>query len=284
MAISPCLAKDVNPSLASSVRHVRARPNTGRAAKAELPINTAPYTTILYTDPVNGRRMRSRITDEIADVAFETCRPIRSFPAYRGRRAHQGKYWFSRSQSHVSFESRFEMTALMVLDFCGEAKAVSSNPFWLLWPCGERPVRHAPDFFVRRHDGSTLVVDVKPAQRVTDQDRLQHDRTRRLCDELAWEYREFAAVDVILERNLRLLAGYHHQRFAPLPSLRRLIESRLQVAGEDGMRLGDLIDSVTALPDHSDTTVVCGIYHMMWNTQMHSDLDQLLSWNTIVRR
>ncbi|STZ44143.1 FAD-dependent oxidoreductase [Mycolicibacterium gilvum] len=56
-------------------------------------------------------------------------------------------YWFSRSQGHVSFESRFEMTALMTVDFRGDAIAVSSNPFWLLWPKGQTHHRHGPGLF-----------------------------------------------------------------------------------------------------------------------------------------
>ncbi|MDT0470324.1 TnsA-like heteromeric transposase endonuclease subunit, partial [Streptomyces gibsoniae] len=150
---------------------------------------------------------------------------MRTFPAYRGRRSHQGLYWFSRSRSQVHFESRFEKTALIVLDFEGDAAAVSSNPFWLLWPKGAKPVRHAPDFFVRCRDGSVVVVDVKPAERLTEKDRAQHDRTSAICRELGWKYREFVAMDDVVERNLRLLGAYRHPRFALPVDNRTLIAS-----------------------------------------------------------
>lgn len=78
----------------------------------------------------------------------------------------------------MRFESRFERTALTVLDFGGDVAAVSSNPLWLLWPRGADPKRHAPDFFARRRDGSVLVIDVKPQERLTDQDR---SLSRFLC-------------------------------------------------------------------------------------------------------
>ena len=210
--------------------------------KESVPVNDAPYTTVLHEDPETRRRVRTRLTTEIARVPFELCRPIRSFPAYRGRRSHQGKYWFSRSQSHVDFESRFEMTALMMLDFRGDAVAVSSNPFWLLWPKGEAHSRHAPDFFIRRRDGSALVVDVKPADRIREKDRLQHDRTRQVCRALGWEYEEFTEIDSTVERNLRLLCAYHHPRFAPSAAARAAISARVQQSSRNGVALAELID------------------------------------------
>ncbi|MCV7001167.1 TnsA-like heteromeric transposase endonuclease subunit [Mycolicibacterium alvei] len=257
---------------------------THRSKKpAALPVNDAPYTKILYVDPDTGRRVRSRIVAEVGQVRFEASAPIRVFPAYRGRRSHQGRYWFSRSSSHVHFESRFEMTALMVLDFQGEAIAVSSNPFWLLWPRGAKPVRHAPDFFVRRRDGSVLIVDVKPAERITDKDREQHDLTRQCCTEIGWEYEEFTSITTPVERNLRVLSGYHHPRFAPAESARTLIVSRVREAGDHGVRLAALIDAAGAATGLPDDQLLCAVYHMLWTAQLHIDLNHLLAWNAVVR-
>lgn len=112
MAISPCPAADVNPGSSVGCSPTSAQPNAAHAptaptalprASTGLPANDAPYTAILYDDPVTGRRRRSRIIAELSRVRFEACTPIRCFPAYRGRRSHQGRYWFSRSQSHVRY-------------------------------------------------------------------------------------------------------------------------------------------------------------------------------------
>ncbi|MHA3021823.1 TnsA-like heteromeric transposase endonuclease subunit [Mycobacterium sp. BMJ-28] len=295
MAISPCPARDVNPpstdtsstrrksraSGSAETAHFVTSPPSG--GPATLPVNDAPYTTILYQDPVTGRRVRSRIDAGIGRLGFESSAPIRTFPAYRGRRSHQGRYWFSRSQSHVQFESRFEMTALMVLDFRGETTAVSSNPFWLLWPKGSKPMRHAPDFFARRRDGSVLVVDVKPAARVTADDRVQHARTRGVCTELGWDYEEFTALDAVVERNLRLLSGYHHPRFAPPEHCRARVTELVHTAGAPGLPLSELVDKAAVLTGLSDGAVVCILYHMLWCAQLHADLNYPLTWKTVVR-
>lgn len=258
---------------------------TGRPAgeSVKLPVNDAPYTMVLYDSPATGRRVRCRIVPEIARVPFELCTPIRAFPAYRGRRSHQGKYWFSRSESHVGFESRFEMTALMVLDFRGDATAVSSNPFWLLWPKGFSPTRHAPDFFVRRRDGSALVVDVKPAERISDKDRVQHARTRAVCRELGWDYEEFTTIETAVDRNLRLLSGYHHRRFALPVEARAAITARLRGAGEHGIRLAQLIETACADTGIPADRAICGVYHMVWSGEVQTDLAHPLTWSSAVR-
>lgn len=295
MAISPCPETVVNPLSTAIGPSAPGESSTGPAAATadatrrsavgppQLPVNDAPYTTILYVDPATGRRTRSRVVAELSRIRFESCAPIRTFPAYRGRRSHQGRYWFSRSQSHVKFESRFEMTALMVLDFQGDASAVSSNPFWLLWPQGTIPARHAPDFFVRRRDGSVLIVDVKPAERITDKDRAHHDRTRVVCSELGWDYQEFTTINVVVERNLRLLSGYRHPRFAPPADSGSFIAALARAAGNHGLRLPELIDVATRDAGLTDERAVCAVYHMLWNGQIHANLDYPLTWNTAVR-
>lgn len=251
-------------------------------SEGPLPVNDAPYTMVLYQDPKTGQRVRTRLTPEVSGVSFELCRPIRSFPAYRGRRSHQGKYWFSRSQGHVSFESRFEMTALMTVDFRGEAIAVSSNPFWLLWPKGQTHHRHAPDFFIRRRDGSALVVDVKPADRLREKDRLQHQRTRDVCRELDWEYEEFTTIDKTAERNLRLLCAYHHPRFAPSAEARSAIAICVKRSGRNGVQFGQLIDNASDGAELDENHLICSTYHMIWNREIHVDLARPLTWTTVI--
>lgn len=43
---------------------------------------------------------------------------------------------------------------------------LASQPFWLSWTDGERLVRHTPDFFARRVDGTGLVIDVRAGDRI----------------------------------------------------------------------------------------------------------------------
>jgi hypothetical protein len=87
----------------------------------------------LFVDPTTGKQVRRRVTTMLAHLLFESAGPIRRFPAYRGRRAYQGRYWFALSYSRVNHEPLFEKTALRVLDVRCDIVHVSSNPFWPLW-------------------------------------------------------------------------------------------------------------------------------------------------------
>ncbi|MDR3657528.1 MAG: TnsA-like heteromeric transposase endonuclease subunit [Mycobacterium sp.] len=238
----------------------------------------------LFIDPATGKRVRRRITTALAHLPFETAAPIRRFPAYRGRRAHQGRYWFSRSHSRVNHESLFEKTALRVLDFRGDVVQVSSNPLWLLWAKESGPQRHAPDYFGRCRDGSALVVDVKPQQRFTDEDRIQHARTREVCDELGWRYEEFTTIDPVVDRNLRLLAGYNRPHFAFDSADAQVAMTALSAADNGQTRLADLLDAVCGATGIDDATGLCGIYHMVWFGQLRVDLTHPLAWNSEVYR
>jgi hypothetical protein len=237
----------------------------------------------LYLDPSTDRPVRSRVVPELARVPFELSPPIRAYPTYPGKRSHEGRYWFSQSGTHVRFESRFEMTALMSLDFRGDAARVSSNPFWLLWPPDVPQKRHAPDFFVRRKDGSVLVVDVKPIARVTERDRAQHARTKKLCRELGWDYEEFTTIDRNVERNLRLFCAYNHPRFALAPENWPANIATARRNDAKGMCLSDLLTALAGHLDQPAERVLSGIYYMLWRRELHVDMTHPLTWNTPVR-
>ncbi len=174
------------------------------------------------------------------------------------------------------------MTALRVLDFRGDIARVSSNPFWLLWAKDSGPKRHAPDFFARCTNGSVLVMDVKPEDRITDDDRIQHARTRDVCSELGWKYEQFTAIDPIVDRNLRLLAGYNRPQFAFDSADAQVVMTALSAADNGHTRLADLLDAVCGATGINDGAGLCGIYHMVWFGQLRVDLTHPLAWNSEV--
>ncbi|MFH9852668.1 TnsA-like heteromeric transposase endonuclease subunit [Streptomyces althioticus] len=99
-------------------------------------------------------------------VPFESVRPERRFSAFRGQGNWCGWYWSATCGGHVGYESWLERDHLMLLDFDPLVTGTASQPFRLSWtrPDGKR-VRHTPDFFVRRADGTGLVVDVRRSPR-----------------------------------------------------------------------------------------------------------------------
>jgi hypothetical protein len=75
---------------------------------------------------------------------------------------------------------------------CGRSVAaldavVASQPFWLFWPAGEDKVRsHVPDYFARLADGSALVVDCRPVERIKPKDMAAFEATRTACEHVGW--------------------------------------------------------------------------------------------------
>ena len=123
-------------------------------------------------------------------VSFELVGAVRRFTSRQGQRSFSGLWFFASSGEHVGFESWLERDRLMVLDADPDVVAVASQPFWLHWDgLDERPLRHAPDFFARRRDGSAVVIDVRADDRVDPDDAVKFAATARACESVGWGYR-----------------------------------------------------------------------------------------------
>ncbi|MET9530858.1 TnsA-like heteromeric transposase endonuclease subunit [Streptomyces sp. NPDC006649] len=70
---------------------------------------------------------------DAVSVEFETGRPVRGFPSYRGQRHFPGLYWSSTTGRHVGFESWLERDHAMLLDFTPQVTGLLSQPLWLFW-------------------------------------------------------------------------------------------------------------------------------------------------------
>jgi hypothetical protein len=209
----------------------------------------------------------------LAGVALEQCRPVRSFPSYRGQRNYPGWYWSATMGRRVGFESWVERDHLVALDFDPMVTAIVSQPFWLLWkgPSG-RARRHAPDFFVRIADGAVLVLDSRPLERIGARDREAFEITERACDLLGWRYAVWGCMDEVLVANQRWLAGYRHPRCFDAVMAERLREVFTQpqalMAGAE--QAGDPLATLPVL------------YHLMWRHELVADLSLVLSDRSVV--
>ena len=125
-----------------------------------------PYVELSYVDTVHGRRRRPLL--ECVTARFEHVAPVRSFRWSRGERHFAGWYWAATTGQHVGYESWLERDRLVLMDFDPAVVGIASQPFWLYWHDGERERRHAPDYFMRRADGSAVGVPVVLAEKTTE--------------------------------------------------------------------------------------------------------------------
>jgi hypothetical protein len=197
-------------------------------------------------------------------------------PAFRfekGLQSFAGWWYFATTGTHIGFESWLERDHLMLMDFDPGVRAVASQPFWLRWRDEEgRSRRHAPDFFARRHDGSAVVVDVRPDDRIPERDAQAFAVTAEACEAAGWDYRRSGILDLVMVTNVRWLSRYRHRRcWAPEVGA-VLLEAFAggRVLAEGAELAGDRLRVLPVL------------FHLMWQRQLAADLTVPLGMSSVV--
>ncbi|WP_030960496.1 TnsA-like heteromeric transposase endonuclease subunit [Streptomyces sp. NRRL S-378] len=184
-------------------------------------VNSAdPYVELSYMDAVRERRRRPLL--DCATARFEDVAAARPFRWSRGARHFSGWYWAATTGQHVGFESWLERDRLLLMDFDPEVVGIASQPCWLHWRDGERERRHAPDYFVRRADGSAVVVDVRADERIEPKDAEAFEVTRLACRQAGWAFERVGVPEAVLLANVRWLSRYRHPRCLHGPVADRL--------------------------------------------------------------
>jgi hypothetical protein len=143
---------------------------------------------------------------------FEAAGQVRAFPSYRGQRNFPGWYWAATCSELVSYESWVELGHLMRLDGELDVAAVASQLFRLSWRygAGGRRIKHTPDYFLRRRDGTAVVLEVRPNQRIEPEDAAKFAATAAACPRVGWDHERLGVLYPVSVANLRRLSGYRH--------------------------------------------------------------------------
>jgi hypothetical protein len=121
--------------------------------------------------------------------------------------------------------SRGWSVLLMALDADPAVEAVASQPMWLHWVSESgRARRHAPDFFVRRADGTGVLIDVRPDAGISAADSAVFAATAAVAGQAGWAYDRVGELPAVRAANLRWLAGYRHPRYARAAVMAALAE------------------------------------------------------------
>lgn len=192
------------------------------------------------------------------DVPWEQALPMRRTPMYAHRRNTDGLYWHSQVREFVYFESLFEKQALMWSEHHRNFDLVRAQPFRVDLAIGRS---HYPDFLMRRTDGTSLVLDVRPENRIASDDREVFEATREWARDLGWDFDVYSGITSPEERNLRWLAGYRHPRNRPIAEVADRILRLLQNTDRTLRELGG------ALLDEKAPTLAY-IYNMIWRREI----------------
>lgn len=188
------------------------------------PVPAGPY-DLAYVDP-GTRKPRIEPARLAGHLRLEDAPPVRGIPSYAGQRHLPGRYWFATTGKHVRYESLLERDILVVLDHAPSVVSLSSQAFRLCYREDGRQRRHVPDLFVRRADGSAMVVDVKRAR---DAARAENAAvfaaTRNACQEAGWEYVVASEPEEPRMSNLRWLSGFRRTVYDPMGHAEALLTS-----------------------------------------------------------
>jgi hypothetical protein len=246
------------------------------AALRSMPSNMTDETRVLAR--LDGRMVNTPLFGAVASLGLESALPVRAFFSWQGKRNYEGRWWSSTVRSHVGFESLLERDFLLSADHDRDVGGVASQPFAFLWPRGTEGSRgHVPDFFVRLRDGTGRVVDVKPAGRVRSAER-QFGLTREACAAAGWDYEVFTGLAEPRASNLRWLAGYRQDRFAPDgPAAAVLVDSFCPEAS----LAGGVRRAAKAL-GADEGIVRAHALHLLYTGALAVDLDAALAQDTPV--
>ena len=225
---------------------------------------------VAFADPDRGL-VRGAL-NESTGMLFERVAPVRSIPSYQGQRNNPGFYFSATMDAHVEYESWLERDEAMVLDFDPDAACYAAQPFWLFWMDGFKQRSHAPDFFARRADGTGVVIDCRPSERIKPRDQAVFDTTARACAEVGWSYRLVNGHDPVWLANVRWLAGYR--------TVRHRVEPVVAALGEVFADPRPLVEGARAVGD--PIAVLPVLYHLMWCRELVADLAvRLEGWSIV---
>ena len=209
---------------------------------------------------------------DLASMPLAGSEPVRRF-TWRPRQQHRpGLQFLVSTGRHHGFESLAEQRLLLALDFAGGLVDVLAQPFRLRFATTTRWREHTPDFLASTRSGGWLV-DVKPAERISDDDRACFAAADEAALASGWRY--------------RVVTGWRPHVLATLDALsaqRRELDDRLGLQAEllaaveaGTARSGSC--SFGALVGATSLPVVARAHalHLLWHRRLGIDLAQPLT-------
>lgn len=203
--------------------------------------------------------------------------PVREFRWYRGRRFYSGWYWSATMRRLIAYESRLELSRIMLADFDAAVVGIAAQPFQLVSEGDGRIRRHVPDLLLLADSGLVTVVDVKPADRVAKPDvAAVFAWTREIVAARGWAFEVWTGGDPQLLANVSFLAGYRRRSVvseALMPVALELAPGHRTIGGLE-----------TALTAYAPLEVVRPVVlHLLWGGLLRADLDRSLGPGTPLR-
>ncbi|MGH3736538.1 MAG: TnsA-like heteromeric transposase endonuclease subunit [Micromonosporaceae bacterium] len=204
---------------------------------------------------------------DLTSMPMVGCEPVRRFGWRAGQRHRPGLQYLVSTRRHHGFESVAEQRLLLVLDFAAGLVDVLSQPFRLRFATVDGWREHTPDFLAVT-DAGTWVIDVRPGDRIGEDDRVGFAATGEVALSCGWRYAVVAGWRPHVLATVDTLSAQRRWLADPLGLQAVLLES---VAGAP-RRFGELVAG-TAVP----AVARAHLLHLLWWRRLGTDLTQPLT-------
>jgi hypothetical protein len=199
--------------------------------------------------------------------------PFRTFRWYYGQRHYSGSYWSATMSTYVIYESRLELSRLLMADFDRSVRFIVAQPFLITRKVQGVVRRHIPDYLLLT-DTDPVMVDVKPREQVSDTKVAEtFEWVQHVIESLGWRFEIASEQPPVLLDNVSFLAGYRRPQSINEPALRALRATQF-----DNVTFGDAVRNV----DGAEPLVRAALLHMLWTQEVSTDLSKVLSSQSIL--
>jgi len=201
---------------------------------------------------------------EAGSVRVADCRPVRPFAWRTSQRHRPGLQFMVSTGRHHGFESIAERYLLLALDFAADVVTVVSQPHRMrFWAAGGVVMEHTPDFLVVTGDG-TWLVDVRPAGRIGERDRVKFAASAEAALSCGWRYLVVTGWRAHVVTTLDTLSAQRRALSDPLG-----VQAGLLGAAEGAGRVsfGELVAGRCCPP-----VARAHALHLIWHRQLGIDL------------
>jgi hypothetical protein len=228
-------------------------------------VNVDVDSAVVSYRPAAGEE-RSVTAQRVSSAALFEGVAWRTFRWYFGQRHYSGTWWSATMRDHIIYESRLELSRLLLADFSPTVQGIAAQPFMVAAAVDGRVRRHIPDYLWDTVDGP-VVVDVVRAERLTHPDVVFLCKwTREIVESLAWDYYVLSEPPSTRLNNVRFLAGYRRDWLIH-PGIHE--EMRSRTADLIGMSIADAEREFIVYPR---PLVRSALMHFLWRHELAVDL------------
>lgn len=201
----------------------------------------------------DSKHARNLDVGQFTKLEVSSIRPISSIPAWVGKRAYEGRWWFSRTRCHVAFASAWERDVLTYLDYDGDIAQIARDPVIVIPARSDATPLIRPWLFIENVTGArSLLLPHYEALRSAELATILTGHTVSVAEILLPGAGEM--------RLIRWLSGYRFTRFMLPPQDERQVRD----VCSDASSVSATVAAAARLLLYCESAVRANLYSQIW--------------------